>query len=775
MIRYNVYPMRPNMVRSLLSLPIFLLLCGCGYTPFDHYARGRRYLDQKDYVHARLELALAISKKPSVDARYYFAIACLELKDYAVAARSLKLAEAAEGDHPGEHSVDMHLRLARIMLLDGNADGAIQQSNWVVQRDPKNKEAHELLGFALAKMAQPERSAGELEQTLLADPSNMQARVLLASIKLAARDLTDAESQLKTAVENTKRSPTSLIVLANFYQLTGHPEQAEPLLDEAVRANPQSVELRIGQGRFYMRAGQPEKAESAFQAAAKLNPTDPEQRGALATFYLSRGDIPKAVAALEAIAQAAPQGQTAAERARLGGAYYLAGRYEDSRKIAAQLLQENDKNLQAHMLNGLVKSATGQNQEALTEFNHLLHFMPDSASVHYFAGLCYQRARNDELARQSMQEALRLDSRLRPARFWISDDLLRSGNFDGAWETLRQAPAEQGDDPLLRLRLASIEQATHKDPAACADVTAALATSAAWIPEFYGAGFSSVLDKCPAATGPALEKELQKQPASARLLTSLAHLIGVVKSRDLAFARVQMQISHNPELAHSVPHILLVANLANGLGQHMAAFQFLKRAVDLDPDSPDPILAMAQVEISSHDLESAKKHCEELTERWPKSPWGWLWLGSIREVQGDLPGASQAFEQALTVDPRNSVAANNLAWRLASDNGDLARAELLARRALERDPANVGYADTLGFVEYKENQLKPAREILDDAARRDPRNSGILYHLALVKKDSGDLPGAMNDLKHALALNAQFPEVAKASALMDEIKSQLTR
>src|ERR1035438_7373251 len=219
------------------------------------------------------------------------------------------------------------------------------------------------------------------------------------------------------------------------------------------------------------------------------------------------------------------------------------------------------------MVSALLMVEEGKNQESLLEYNFLLHFLPDSAPLHYFTGLAYQREHKSEVAQLHMEQALKLDKNLMVARLWMADYQLRTGAYDAAFGTLREAPDVQVRSPLLRLRFAAADQGLNRDAEACAEIKAILSVNGDWIPKYYEAGFGKVLDKCTEVVRQALDKELQLQPQSAPVLTSLAHLLAVSVSRKAAVARVQAQMQKVPGLDRSAPHLLLLANLDTGLGQ----------------------------------------------------------------------------------------------------------------------------------------------------------------------------------------------------------------
>lgn len=70
--------------------------------------------------------------------------------------------------------------------------------------------------------------------------------------------------------------------------------------------------------------------------------------------------------------------------------------------------------------------------------------------------------------------------------------------------------------------------------------------------------------------------------------------------------------------------------------------------------------------------------------------------GNIHLARPDLPAAEAKYREALTADPDNIHALNNLAWLLGQERRSLDEAEQLIRRALALNPEpRADYEDTL--------------------------------------------------------------------------------
>jgi tetratricopeptide (TPR) repeat protein len=122
-----------------------------------------------------------------------------------------------------------------------------------------------------------------------------------------------------------------------------------------------------------------------------------------------------------------------------------------------------------------------------------------------------------------------------------------------------------------------------------------------------------------------------------------------------------------------------------------------------------------------------------LSPGWPRAL---VNLGDARLASGDVPGAIEAYEQAVARAPEDAAAANNLAWALLRDAVRWREAEGVIRHALARHPEPRGYyLDTLGMALLQGGDVSGALEAfaaaLDDPGLRSPdARALVLEHVA---------------------------------------------
>ena len=121
------------------------------------------------------------------------------------------------------------------------------------------------------------------------------------------------------------------------------------------------------------------------------------------------------------------------------------------------------------------------------------------------------------------------------------------------------------------------------------------------------------------------------------------------------------------------------------------------------------------------------------------------------------------------MDPEYSTAGNNLAFILAEEGKDLNAALGWAQMARKNQPESPGIADTLGWVYYKLGSYLLARNQLEFAAGKQPDNAVYQYHLAMIYKETKQIPQAKSALNKALSSPKAFKERNLAQAALKEI------
>jgi tetratricopeptide (TPR) repeat protein len=130
-------------------------------------------------------------------------------------------------------------------------------------------------------------------------------------------------------------------------------------------------------------------------------------------------------------------------------------------------------------------------------------------------------------------------------------------------------------------------------------------------------------------------------------------------------------------------------------------------------------------------------------------------LSSICVQQKRLPEAEEWLEQVLDEFPGNIGAFNDLGYLWADQDKRLQRARRMIAVAVEADPENSAYQDSLGWAYYRLAQFDQAIEHLLLAARSSRQDGVILDHLGDAYLANGHAGKAREAWRKALKLLGQ--------------------
>lgn len=147
-------------------------------------------------------------------------------------------------------------------------------------------------------------------------------------------------------------------------------------------------------------------------------------------------------------------------------------------------------------------------------------------------------------------------------------------------------------------------------------------------------------------------------------------------------------------------------------------------------------------------------------------------LASAHSEQAQIDLAMAEYETTLRLNPRNVLAANNLAVMLVDHKGDpssLQRAFALSRD-FEKEAPHPLFVDTLGWVRFKMGQPEEAIRLMKDAVAKSPDLSALNYHLGIALFQSGKHTEARTYLSKALKNSDSFEGRREAEQALAQIR-----
>ena len=136
--------------------------------------------------------------------------------------------------------------------------------------------------------------------------------------------------------------------------------------------------------------------------------------------------------------------------------------------------------------------------------------------------------------------------------------------------------------------------------------------------------------------------------------------------------------------------------------------------------------------------------------------------GATAEQAGLYDKAADLLRKSIALDPANAGEAYNyLGYMWADHNMHLDEAEEMIKHALELEPNNASYLDSLGWVEFRKGKFDQALADLLRAAKNMSRGDPIVFeHIGDTYWKLDRLPQAVESWQKALALDPQNKELA---------------
>ena len=131
-------------------------------------------------------------------------------------------------------------------------------------------------------------------------------------------------------------------------------------------------------------------------------------------------------------------------------------------------------------------------------------------------------------------------------------------------------------------------------------------------------------------------------------------------------------------------------------------------------------------------------------------------MGDAYSALNDTTQAINCYEEALKLDPGNSLVMNNLAYFLAVRNIDLDRAERLSAQAVKEEPESATVLDTYAWVFFRKKEYKLALAYIEKAIEYSEEDTAeIIEHYGDILFMNGRFDEAVENWERALELNPE--------------------
>ena len=246
----------------------------------------------------------------------------------------------------------------------------------------------------------------------------------------------------------------------------------------------------------------------------------------------------------------------------------------------------------------------------------------------------------------------------------------------------------------------------------------------------------------------------------------LNHLAGIayygVKKNERAMVHFKKVTPASRFYQDAVVH---VAFIYQEDGKNEAAVEFLKTAIENDPDNPDFKYYLGTFYEEIDDFETAEQYIRQAIEIEPDNPRYYFRLGVVYDKDNRKQASMDTMRKVIELDPKHANAMNYLGYTYADLGQNLDEAERLIKEALKYKP-NDGYiTDSLGWVYYKKGQFDKAIKYLKRAVELVPNDPIMLEHMGDAYLKLNDKPNALKYYLKSLEIKDKDKE-----ALQEKIR-----
>lgn len=663
--------------------------------------------------------------------------------------------------------------------------------NEIIAADPNFIEAHILTASIMAAQGKPDAEVvAAVNRAIDLDPKRIQSYISLQRLYMTRENATEAEAAIRRGIAANPEATAGYTEYGRFLMYSARDNEAEAQFKKAVEMNPASIEAREAIAEFFVTSRQLARAEQAYLELVSVQENSPESRLVLADFYSKVNREDEAISTLQQIISDVPEYVLA--RYRIGRIYLDRRETAKVNEQLEALFSINDTDVEALMLRARLRMQENKGEEAINDIEEILKKQSSSREALFL-----------------MAQARLSLGQVDQANAFIADLARYHPNYLRTGLLKIQAAVSTGDQQAaLKLSNELIDRAnaaipgTENDPQSIADLRLRGVSARGLAYLELGKLAEAKWD---------LSEVARLSPRSSSALVSFAKVFVAERQYETALGHYEKALTLDPQNFDAITGIVntcvtmgnaqkahvKIADLiaaSSGRADVIAALRYLNAtvftseknlaaaeseliaAIELDPEYLPAYSAYAGLLVEQKRTDEAAAQYRKVLEKRPSAQ-TFTMLGIVEESRGSLTEAEKAYRAALEISPEAAIAANNLAWLLADNQGNLDEALQLANSAVSKHQTVAGFYDTLGYVYLKKGLASPAVEqfkkavALEEASAKksgtEP-NPGYRVRLGMALAKAGDKTSARREVESSLkaAETLSQREVSDARSLL---------
>jgi tetratricopeptide (TPR) repeat protein len=749
-----------------------LLFCvSCGTSKDTHLARGEEYLQKRKFHEAVMEFRSAADvDKDSAAAHWGLARAYENLGQFYETLDELrKTVELAPDNLDAKAKLGNYFLLVQPPMI-AEAEKIAEE---IFARDGKFIEAWVLKASILAAQGNLEAEVVEtLNQAISLNPNRTETYLSVARYFMSKDKAAEAEDAIKKGIAANANAALGYVEYGRFLGYAGRNQEAEAQFQKAIEIEPNSIEAREAQADFYVAARQFEKAEAAHLELVRIQENSPESRLQMGDFYAAAGRETEAIRVFTDVLKDTPSYVRA--RYRLGEIYLERKEPAKVKEQTEVLLSINDDDAEALMLNSRVKLQENKADEAVKDLEEILKKQPSQKDALFLMTQARLALGQLDQARAFVGDLEKYHPNYPKTKLLKIQAAFAAGETENAWRQANELfeiaknsrPNPETNAQMLqelRVRSQSARGLAALELGKIAEAKTDLQEIVRLSPNSSAALVN--LAKAFVAEGNlgealnSYEKALNADNKNFDALSGVVNVLVRQKQTAQAHARIDGAISQSSgqmdiaaALHYLKSQIFAAENNAAGTENE------LKLAIAADENYLPAYSAYAALLLGQNKASEAVAQYQTIVAKKPSASVYTL-LAMLEDANGNSADAEKNYRRALEIEPDSPIAANNLAWLIAENQGNLDEALQLAQKSVNRMQTAAQFYDTLGWIYFKKGLFTPAIEqmkkavALDEAAaQRDGTQSNPAYRLRLgtALASAGDKTSARREVETSL-------------------------
>ncbi len=620
-----------------------------------------------------------------------------------------------------------HFSLSQFLRFEGEDERAVQEIRKALDYDPESSSLHFSLAQSLADTARLEEAVEACERAIELDSENPNPHFLLGLIyrnffqRGRSEMLAQAIKALARGVELEPDRIEALSHLGQLYLIGQRWEDAARIYGQLRSLRPDLPRNDLLHAQALANMERTDEAIDVIQTPSEDSALELDRLVLLAQLYTTAKRFNQAIDTYEQALELAPEGQHRWDlKFVLGRLLIQQARFPEAESVLEEIVNSGSTDPQARVELGKAQEGSRHYSKAVASFQKVLAQEPDNMEANYYLASSLRNLGRRDEAVERMNHLLSLTESNPDAT--APEIRARFRQFLGV---LYQETGRHEESVRLFQRL-------------CADQPEDLQAKLGLV---YALKRAGRLDDARLLSSELLEKEPEKLDilvTHARILASAGELDAAAALLYRELRKKQDALSQDEEIED---YYLSVGQLYHEHRSYKKARRILKEGLDHHPDSQS---------LTFH-------------------------LGSVFERLNDIDAAERQFQRVLAADPQHAAALNYLGYMLADHELRLDEALGYIERALDQDPHNGAYLDSLGWAYFKLNKLELAEKSLVLAIQINEGDPTILEHLGDLYVRKGDRSSALDCYRKSVAAAEDPGELRKVQGKLTALEKEFRR